>query len=251
MANPRFLVPRRSAFHYHARQFQQHRHASNAAVNPSSEGIFKPAASIIKPMKAMAGGREWQTSTYAWNKNTTKDLPAITATANKLLRDYATMKPDSGLGAAHDSRLARNAISDRRKDPEKFHITGARVKDYGDRIVVDAFVYDAKKAAFQEKAAKEAAMAAQRTAQKTRRAAGRTGGAGAGGGRARRPAGAGPPRASGFAPRSSPTGARTGFVPRTGAAPGRTFKPRTGDAPRTGSSNGPAFKSFKPTPKPL
>ncbi|KAI6812141.1 hypothetical protein KC340_g13541 [Hortaea werneckii] len=152
MASPLSAVPR-STFSHHSKQLQHlRRHASSST--PFPPGLFKAPASIIKPWKAITGAQEWQTSTYHYNRQTLKTLPAASQTTDKLLRDYATMVKSSSPGSASSaaSSSARTAIAARRKSSEKMYVSGSTARDYGDRVVVNAFMFDAAEAAQEEMA---------------------------------------------------------------------------------------------------
>ncbi|KAI7347344.1 hypothetical protein KC320_g7324 [Hortaea werneckii] len=178
MASPLSAVPR-STFTHHSKQLQHlRRHASSST--PFPPGLFKapvqshpsphpldpsprhpnptnpsptPQASIIKPWKAITGAQEWQTSAYHYNPQTLKTLPAASRTTDKLLRDYATMVKSSnpGLSSAASSS-ARTAIAARRKSSEKMYVSGSTARDFGDRVVVNAFMFDEAEAVAGEKA---------------------------------------------------------------------------------------------------
>ncbi|KAI7479073.1 hypothetical protein KC357_g4246 [Hortaea werneckii] len=151
MASPLSAVPR-STFTHHSKQLQHlRRHVSSST--PFPPGLFKAPASIIKPWKAITGAQEWQTSAYHYNRQTLKTLPAASQTTDKLLRDYATMVKSNnpGLSSAASSS-ARTAIAARRKSSEKMYVSGSTARDFGDRVVVNAFMYDEAEAVAQEKA---------------------------------------------------------------------------------------------------
>ncbi|RMX89835.1 hypothetical protein D0869_00574 [Hortaea werneckii] len=157
MASPLSAVPR-STFTHHSKQLQHfRRHASSST--PFPPGLFKAPASIIKPWKAITGAQEWQTSTYHYNRQTLKTLPAASRTTDKLLRDYATMVKSSNPGSASSaaSSAARTAIAARRKTSEKMYVSGSTARDYGDRVVVNAFMFDAAEAAQEEMAKRQQA----------------------------------------------------------------------------------------------
>ncbi|KAK5131333.1 hypothetical protein LTR08_000999 [Meristemomyces frigidus] len=197
-------------------------HRAASAALPFPAALFKPAASIIKPWKAIAGAREWQTSAYHYNKQTIKTLPTAAVTADKLLQDYSTMtRPGRGgpLASSASSSTARSAIAIRRKSAEKMYVSGTTAKDFGDRIVIKAYVFDGVEAARDEiQKRSEARKASGEKQQAGRRRPG--GGAGAGAG-ARRTGGA-------------PMGARTG-----GASTGvRRFTPGAARSPGPQGSTG-------------
>jgi len=152
MASPLTAVPR-STFAHHSKQLQTLRRAASSTALPFPQGLFKPPAAIIKPWKAVVGAQEWQTSAYHYNKQTQKTLPVAATTADKLLRDYATMIKSRGTGPSQSSAAsstARTAIAARRKSAEKMYVSGTTTKDYGDKIVINAFMFDGIEAAKEE-----------------------------------------------------------------------------------------------------
>lgn len=208
MASPLSSVPR-STFAYHSKQLQALRRAASTAT-PFPQGLFKPAASIIKPWKAVVGAQEWQSSAYHYNKQTIKTFPTASVTADRLLRDYSTMIKSRGpsLSSAASS-TARNAIAIRRKSAEKMYVSGTTVKDYGDKIVINAFMYDGDEAAREEMDKRVKAKAASGEKQAGRKRPVRTG-------MGARPAGGRPPMGG-----RPPIGARTmGGAPRASRSPG-------------------------------
>ncbi|KAF2765321.1 hypothetical protein EJ03DRAFT_331074 [Teratosphaeria nubilosa] len=147
MASPLSSVPRASFVH-HSYQLQAlRRHAS---TSPLQSGLFKAPATVIAPWKCVASAQEWQTSAYHYNKQTLKTLPTAHATTNKLLQDYSTMS-QGNLGNNPESTARRAAVTAKRRAADRVYISGANVKDFGDRVVVDAFVYDAVEGAKEER----------------------------------------------------------------------------------------------------
>ncbi|KAH9837507.1 hypothetical protein Tdes44962_MAKER08318 [Teratosphaeria destructans] len=147
MAAPLSSAPRASFIH-HSYQLQAlRRHAS---TSPLHSGLFKAPATVIAPWRCVASAQEWQTSAYHYNKQTLKTLPTAQATTNKLIQDYATMSTDN-LGNSPESAARRAAVAAHRRTAERIYISGANVKDFGDRVVVNAFLYDAVKAAKEER----------------------------------------------------------------------------------------------------
>ncbi|KAK5108833.1 hypothetical protein LTR62_007807 [Meristemomyces frigidus] len=189
------LIPSipRGTFNLTSKQLRRHVSTTpNLTTTPTNQlSLFKPPTSIIKPWKLIPSAREWQTSTYHYNKATQKTLPTTTATASKLLTDYATMIKSRGLGSTGSSSTARSAVAARRRNFEKTYVSEVGVKDYGDRVVVTGFVYDAAEAEKEERLRRAAEMkekmAARGRAKKRRGPA--SGGAGGAGG-VRRPYGA-------------------------------------------------------------
>ncbi|EMC96182.1 hypothetical protein BAUCODRAFT_466051 [Baudoinia panamericana UAMH 10762] len=185
MASSALPIPR-GTFTHLSRQLQQtRRHASSTTIpaTPFPAGLFKPPSSIIAPWKTITGAREWQTSTYHYNPQTAATLPTAAVTATNLLNNYATMIRSRGLASTGSSGTARSAVAMRRKSFEKVYVGGMGVKDFGDRVVVDAFVFDAVEAEREERERRDRERRERRKAE-----GGQQGeGAGAGGRRRRRP----------------------------------------------------------------
>jgi hypothetical protein len=119
--------------------------ATNVPTTPEAPLWRAPGEPITRLDNSITGAREWQTSMYTFNKQTRKTIPAVTNNVEKLLRDYLTMKSINNEGK--DVRNIRSAIAARRKSAEKLYISKPRVKDYGDRVEVKAFIWDGKAAA--------------------------------------------------------------------------------------------------------
>ena len=148
------------------------------------------------------------TWTYHYNKATSKNFPTALAHADDLLTQYATQtKRRTNISdPAVYKQLVRNSITSHRRSADKTFFSKATVKDFGDKVVVNAFMYDGHKAKMLEEEAKKKRMmgvregGAQRGEGQRRRApaAGRRiGGAGARMGSASR---FGPGRAGSNAP---------------------------------------------------
>ncbi|KAK3660790.1 hypothetical protein LTR56_000548 [Elasticomyces elasticus] len=217
--------------------------------------LFRPASSTISPWRCITGSQEWQTSTYAYNKSTTKTLPTASHTADKLLRDFSTAIVSRGLASTGSSSTARSAMASRRKSWERVYMSETSVKDFGDRVVVKVGMFDAKEAEAEERRRKFVEMQEKRKAMRAkggrRRPAGaaggarRTGGAGgAGGFRAPMRTGAG---AGGYGPRppmrTGGPGGGAGFgarppMARTGGGSGGGFAPRAAGPSRSGGQGG-------------
>jgi hypothetical protein len=121
------------------------------------------------------GAQEWKTSTYSYNKAAVKTLPTAAETTNALLEHYSVLRDTGGVPSS------RTAIAGRRKSPDKMYVSRAGIKDFGDHVRIDAYMYDEGKA--------QAAALAKRMEAKEART--NRGGAGAGG-RSRAPGGRGP-----------------------------------------------------------
>ena len=173
MASVLSSVPR-GTFRLHAAQL---RHASNTTTalantqHAAQLSLFKPPSSIISPWRCITGAQEWQTSTYSYNKSTTRTLPTASLAADKLLRDFSTAIPSRGLASTGSSSTARSAVAQRRKRWEKTFVSGTTVKDFGDRIVVNAVLFDAAEAEAEERKRKFKEM------QESKKAGRGTGGA--------------------------------------------------------------------------
>lgn len=117
--------------------------------------------------------QEWNTGTYHFNKSTSKLVPFAHKQTDKLLQQYLTQQKKSAGGYANKA-----AIASHRRRYEKMYISGSRVKDFGGRVEVEAFVFDSAAAAKNEQNAKDAktGKAAGRGRQGAR---GRQGGQGA------------------------------------------------------------------------
>lgn len=90
-----------------------------------------------------------------------KTLPVAATNVEKLIEGYVTMKEVNNEGK--DIRAVRTALAARRKSADKVYVSKPRMKDFGDRIELTAFVFDGRQAA---REAEE-----QRTRQRTGRPA--------------------------------------------------------------------------------
>ena len=169
---------------------------------------------------------EWQNATYHYNKATTKTLPIAFRHTDDLLEAYTTQQKRRLLSDSSLYQTARrNAIAAQRRNQDRVFVSKSTVKDFGDRAVVTAYVFDGKEAAEQEEERKRK----QRMGERAEGAQGKRGPQAR-----RRLGGPGGGRTGG------PGGARTGGPPRGGGARGPP--PRTGGAggpPRTGGARGP------------
>jgi hypothetical protein len=155
-------VPR-ATFTHHSLQLQIQRRLASSSSPPTNTpfppGLFRPPHSIIKPWRAVAGAQEWQTSAYHYNKNTIKSLPTASVTASNLLKQYATMIKQPGVteqsfrlnGPETYKGEPKSWATSKRRSEEVVYVSGARVKDFGDRMEVRAFVYDGLEAAKEER----------------------------------------------------------------------------------------------------
>ncbi|TKA68160.1 hypothetical protein B0A55_07436 [Friedmanniomyces simplex] len=225
-------VPR-GTFRLHAAQL---RHASNSTTTTSSLtttnpttttaqlSLFKPPSSIISPWRCITGAQEWQTSTYAYNPSASRSLPTASRATDKLLRDFATAIPTRGLPSTGSNSTARAAVAQRRKKWEKIYMSGTTVKDYGDRVVVSAVLFDAGEAELKELKRRLAEVKERKKAQRA------TGGAGAR--RRRRPLS--PPGGPAGATRGPMMGRTTGWMGGAGAGGAGGY----GRGPPTGRTMG-------------
>ena len=92
----------------------------------------------VRFSRPVPGAQEWRTSTYSYNKASVKTLPTAAETTNNLLEYYSVLKQNKGAPSS------RTAIAARRKNPEKMYVSKAGVKDFGDRVRIDAYMYEEK-----------------------------------------------------------------------------------------------------------
>ena len=92
----------------------------------------------VRFSRPVPGAQEWRTSTYSYNKASVKTLPTAAETTNALLEYYSVLKQNGGAPSS------RTAIAGRRKSPEKMYVSKAGVKDFGDRVRIDAYMYEEK-----------------------------------------------------------------------------------------------------------
>nr|POF17522.1 hypothetical protein CFP56_12936 [Quercus suber] len=212
-------------------------HRARQRTSQQSEVLFAPPKNIIKPWKSITGGQEWATSSYSYNKNMTKTMPTAQDVTDKLLRDYMTMVEDTGLGHSAKSSAARQATTARRRALEKTYVTSSTAKDYGDKIVVNAFVYDAAAGAqrAKEKQTADWAKLRQQNASSGMRRRGSGPGPGSAG-ELRRTGGFGAPRRAGLHG-GIPSQAASRRSALTGES-SATRPPRRFEPPGSGSSLG-------------
>ncbi|KAF2858490.1 hypothetical protein K470DRAFT_194483, partial [Piedraia hortae CBS 480.64] len=110
---------------------------------PLNENLFKSPNSVIKPWRTVICAQQWQTSAYYYNKQAMKTLPFAAQTAENLLKHYVTMTKKATPG--------KNTALERKNDVNKVYISDIHAKDYGEKMVVTAFVYDAADAANEAK----------------------------------------------------------------------------------------------------
>ena len=95
----------------------------------------------VRFSRPVPGAQEWRTSTYSYSKAAVKTLPTAAETTNTLLEQYSVLQATGGMPSS------RNAIAGRRKNPQKMYVSRAGVKDFGDRVRIDAYMYDEGRAA--------------------------------------------------------------------------------------------------------
>jgi hypothetical protein len=122
----------------------------------------------VRFSRPVPGAQEWKT--YSYNKAAVKTLPTAAETTNALLEHYSVLSDTGGPPSS------RTAIAARRKSPDKMYVSRAGIKDFGNKIRIDAYVYDEGKA--------QAETLAKKMEAKANR--------GAAGGRSRAPGGRGP-----------------------------------------------------------
>lgn len=130
----------------------------------------------VRFARPVPGAQEWRTSSYSYNKAAVKTLPTAGNTADELLTHYSVLQNTGGVPSS------RTAIAGRRKSPDKVYVSKAGVKDFGDKIRIDAYIYNEGKA--------QAEALKKRLEAREARSKGPPGGKG----RARAPGGRGPPR---------------------------------------------------------
>jgi len=89
----------------------------------------------MRATRHIDGGTEWQTSTYCYNKAGNKYAPTQLNNINKLLRTYVSIKPQNKKGSEGANRYVP-------EDMNRVFISAPKAKDYGNKVVVNAYVYD-------------------------------------------------------------------------------------------------------------
>lgn len=110
----------------------------------------------LHKLGAATYAQEWNTGTYHYNKSTAKLAPFAHQQTDKLLQHYITQQKKSGGGYANKA-----AIASHRRKYEKVYVSGSRVKDFGGHVEVEAYVFDAQKAAEKEQRARQVARGGQ------------------------------------------------------------------------------------------
>lgn len=99
--------------------------------------------------------QEWNSGTYHFNKSTSKLVPFAHKQTDQLLQHYITQQK-KGPGYANKA-----AIASHRRKYEKVYVSASRVKDFGGRVEVEAYVFDAGKAKARDEAGREGRRGAQ------------------------------------------------------------------------------------------
>ena len=95
--------------------------------------------------------QEWQTGTYHFNKATQKTFPVATQHTDRLLNQWLTQqKKRSVSDSAAYQLMLRSSIAAQRRKSDRIFVSKSTVKDFGDRIEVNAFIYDGNEAAAKE-----------------------------------------------------------------------------------------------------
>ncbi|KAF2162008.1 hypothetical protein M409DRAFT_58764 [Zasmidium cellare ATCC 36951] len=141
---PRTAPVPRASFTFHAkhlrRRLPNRRFASTLAL--PEHPLWRGQDPVTRIGQSITGGMEWQTSTYCWNEQNLKTLPVAATNVEKLIEGYVTMKQVNNEGK--DLRAIRTALAARRKSAEKVYVSKPKMKDFGDRIELTAFVFDGK-----------------------------------------------------------------------------------------------------------
>ncbi|CAK4033251.1 Hypothetical predicted protein [Lecanosticta acicola] len=144
------LIPR-GAFASHSRSLQQRRFASDVPIPRQETALWRRLSDPNTRIgQSITGGMEWQTSAYYWNKANERTLPVAATNVQKLIEYYSTIRSVNIRGK--DTRAARTAIAARRRTAERLYVSKPRIKDFGNKVQVTAFVYDGKEAAVKAKA---------------------------------------------------------------------------------------------------
>jgi hypothetical protein len=102
----------------------------------------------VRFARPVIGAQEWRTSNYSYNKASVKTLPTASQITDVLLSQYVELKHTGGQPSS------RAAIANRRKDSAKLYASKAGVKDFGHKVRIDAYVYEAREAKFNKGGAK-------------------------------------------------------------------------------------------------
>jgi hypothetical protein len=130
---PNIRIPRRRAFH----------------TSPSQQR---------QQLGAFTYPQEWQTGTYHFNKATQKTYPVAAQHTDRLLSQWLTQQKKRIVSdnAAYQLML-RGSIAAQRRKSDRIFISKSTVKDFGDRVEVNAFIYDGVEAAAKEEERKKKA----------------------------------------------------------------------------------------------
>lgn len=130
----------------------------NARPPPPSHGSIVQRLGV-RFARPVPGAQEWRTSTYSYNKATVKTLPTAAQTADNLLEYYSVLENTGGRPSS------RTALAARRKTSEKRYVSQAGIKDFGDKIRIDAYMYDESKVKLEQFRAKIKARNAKAAAE--------------------------------------------------------------------------------------
>lgn len=130
----------------------------NARPPPPSHGSITRRLGV-RFSRPVPGAQEWKTSTYSYNKATVKTLPTAAQTANDLITHYSVLRDNDGVPSS------RTAIAGRRKSAEKVYVSKAGIKDFGNKIRIDAYMFDEEAAQAKLRAKTWAAKEAKRAAR--------------------------------------------------------------------------------------
>lgn len=126
------------------------RRPSIRSLHPSapSQRSFATTSSRHR-LGAATYAQEWNIGTYHYNKSTSKLVPFAHKQTDQLLQQYITQQKK---GAGEYANKA--AIASHRRKYEKVYLSGSRVKDFGERVEVEAYVFDAAAAKAREEQAR-------------------------------------------------------------------------------------------------
>lgn len=102
--------------------------------------------------------QEWQTGTYHFNKATQKTFPVAAQHTDHLLNQWLTQQKKRAVSdPATYQLLLKSSITAQRRQTDRIFVSKSTAKDFGDRVQVNAFIYDGVEAAAKEEERKKAA----------------------------------------------------------------------------------------------
>lgn len=102
--------------------------------------------------------QEWQSGTYHFNKATQKTFPVAAQHTDRLLSQWLTQQKKRKVGdSAAYQLMLRGSIAAQRRKIDRVFVSKSTVKDFGDRVEVNAFIYDGVEAAAKEEERKKKA----------------------------------------------------------------------------------------------